>query len=292
MSQTLPKPRWIRAPLPSGEAYHNTKRIIKELGLATVCQEAACPNIGECWKQSHATFMIMGEICTRACAFCNVATGVPLALNITEPARVAEATAALGLKHLVITSVDRDDLKDGGAQHFANVIQAVRERAPETTIEILTPDFRNKPNALEIIANQPPDIFNHNLETVPSLYATIRPGARYFTSLDLLRQMKNYLPKMFTKSGLMVGLGERKEEILQVMDDMRAALVDFITIGQYLRPTPKHAEVARYVLLEEFDAYKLHAEAKGFLMAAASPMTRSSYHAAENFAELKKQRDA
>ena len=289
-AQVLRKPSWIRAKIPSGETYQRTRRVVKEFGLATVCQEAACPNIGECWRKSHATMMIMGEICTRACAFCNVKTGVPHQLDITEPQRVAEAALALGLKHLVITSVDRDDLPDGGASHFAKVIKAVRQAAPQTTIEILTPDFRNKPNALEVIADEPPDVFNHNLETVPRLYATIRPGARYFTSLSLLREMKTHLPKLFTKSGVMVGLGETKEEILQVMDDMRAALVDFITIGQYLRPTPNHAEVKRYVNPDEFESYKTHAHAKGFSMIASSPMTRSSYHAAEDFALLKKQR--
>lgn len=285
------KPDWIRSSLPSGPQYIKTKQTLKGLGLASVCEEAACPNIGECWAKSHATIMIMGEICTRACAFCNVQTGVPQKLDLTEPARVGEAAARLGLKHLVITSVDRDDLEDGGAAHFVNVIKAVRAAAPNTSIEILTPDFRNKPNALEKIAADPPDVFNHNLETVPRLYAAIRPGARYFTSLDLLKQIKNFLPKIFTKSGLMVGLGETKTEVLQVMDDMRAAQVDFITMGQYLRPTKNHAKVENYLTPAEFASYKINAEAKGFLMVAASPMTRSSYHAEAHFEQLKQQRN-
>ena len=292
MSAVARKPDWIRVRAPGGEDFARTKRLIHSLGLATVCEEAACPNIGECWSKSHATVMIMGDICTRACAFCNVATGKPRALDPTEPMRVAEAAAELGLKHIVITSVDRDDLADGGAGHFVAVVDAVRDKAPQTSIEILTPDFRNKSSALEIIAAVRVDIFNHNLETVPRLYRTIRPGARYGGSLDLLREMKKHRPDLFTKSGLMVGLGETKDEILQVMDDMRAAQVDFITIGQYLRPTLKHAEVVRYVRPQEFEDYADHARAKGFLMVASSPMTRSSYHAEDHFHQLRAARSA
>ena len=291
MSAVARKPDWIRVRAPGGEDFARTKRLISSLGLATVCEEAACPNIGECWSKSHATVMIMGDICTRACAFCNVATGKPRALDPTEPMRVAEAAAELGLKHIVITSVDRDDLADGGAGHFVAVVDAVRDKAPQTSIEILTPDFRNKSSALEIIAAARVDIFNHNLETVPRLYKTIRPGARYEGSLDLLREMKKHRPDLFTKSGLMVGLGETKDEILQVMDDMREAQVDFITIGQYLRPTLKHAEVVRYVRPQEFEDYADHARAKGFLMVASSPMTRSSYHAEDHFHQLRAARD-
>ena len=292
MSAVARKPDWIRVRAPGGEDFARTKRLISSLGLATVCEEAACPNIGECWSKSHATVMIMGDICTRACAFCNVATGKPRALDSTEPMRVAEAAAELGLKHIVITSVDRDDLADGGAGHFVAVVDAVRDKAPQTSIEILTPDFRNKSSALEIIAAVRVDIFNHNLETVPRLYKTIRPGARYEGSLDLLREMKKHRPDLFTKSGLMVGLGETKDEILQVMDDMREAQVDFITIGQYLRPTLKHAEVVRYVRPQEFEDYADHARAKGFLMVASSPMTRSSYHAEDHFHQLRAARSA
>ena len=292
MSAVARKPDWIRVRAPGGEDFARTKRLISSLGLATVCEEAACPNIGECWSKSHATVMIMGDICTRACAFCNVATGKPRALDPTEPMRVAEAAAELGLKHIVITSVDRDDLADGGAGHFVAVVNAVRDKAPQTSIEILTPDFRNKSSALEIIAAARVDIFNHNLETVPRLYKTIRPGARYEGSLDLLREMKKRRPDLFTKSGLMVGLGETKDEILQVMDDMREAQVDFITIGQYLRPTLKHAEVVRYVRPQEFEDYADHARAKGFLMVASSPMTRSSYHAEDHFHQLRAARSA
>ena len=292
MSAVARKPDWIRVRAPGGEDFARTKRLISSLGLATVCEEAACPNIGECWSKSHATVMIMGDICTRACAFCNVATGKPRALDPTEPMRVAEAAAELGLKHIVITSVDRDDLADGGAGHFVAVVNAVRDKAPQTSIEILTPDFRNKSSALEIIAAARVDIFNHNLETVPRLYKTIRPGARYEGSLDLLREMKKHRPNLFTKSGLMVGLGETKDEILQVMDDMRVAQVDFITIGQYLRPTLKHAEVVRYVRPQEFEDYADHARAKGFLMVASSPMTRSSYHAEDHFYQLRAARSA
>ena len=291
MSAVARKPDWIRVRAPGGEDFARTKRLISSLGLATVCEEAACPNIGECWSKSHATVMIMGDICTRACAFCNVATGKPRALDPTEPMRVAEAAAELGLKHIVITSVDRDDLADGGAGHFVAVVDAVRDKAPQTSIEILTPDFRNKSSALEIIAAARVDIFNHNLETVPRLYKTIRPGARYEGSLDLLREMKKHRPNLFTKSGLMVGLGETKDEILQVMDDMREAQVDFITIGQYLRPTLKHAEVVRYVRPQEFEDYADHARAKGFLMVASSPMTRSSYHAEDHFHQLRAARN-
>ena len=292
MSAVARKPDWIRVRAPGGEDFARTKRLISSLGLATVCEEAACPNIGECWSKSHATVMIMGDICTRACAFCNVATGKPRALDPTEPMRVAEAAAELGLKHIVITSVDRDDLADGGAGHFVAVVDAVRDKAPQTSIEILTPDFRNKSSALEIIAAARVDIFNHNLETVPRLYKTIRPGARYEGSLDLLREMKKHRPNLFTKSGLMIGLGETKDEILQVMDDMREAQVDFITIGQYLRPTLKHAEVVRYVRPQEFEDYAAHARTKGFLMVASSPMTRSSYHAEDHFHQLRAARSA
>jgi len=257
-----------------------------------VCEEAACPNIGECWKQKHATFMIMGDTCTRACAFCNVATGKPSALNPHEPANIAQAVGKLGLGHVVVTSVDRDDLADGGAGHFAAVIAALQRSAPATTIEVLTPDFMRKPGAIETVAAARPDVFNHNLETVPRLYPTIRPGARYFTSLKLLSRVKEIDPAMFTKSGLMVGLGETREEILQVMDDLRAADVDFLTVGQYLQPTPKHAAIDRFWTPAEFDELTVLARAKGFLMVSASPLTRSSYHAGDDFARLKAARAA
>ena len=286
----LRKPQWIRTRLPKGAIYSQTKKTISDLGLATVCEEAACPNIGECWASSHATIMIMGEICTRACAFCNVVTGMPNVLDPSEPLKVARAAQQLKLKHIVITSVDRDDLADGGASHFIATISALKQHAPQTTIEILTPDFRNKPQAIDILSKNLPDVFNHNLETVPRLYGQIRPGARYFGSLQLLAQMKQRHGDLFTKSGLMVGLGETKEEILQVMDDLRAAQVDFLTIGQYLRPTSRHAEVKRYITPDEFDSYALHAKSKGFLMVSSSPMTRSSYHAAQDFQKLKQSR--
>jgi len=284
----LRKPEWLRVRAPGSPGYNATRAIVKEHGLTTVCEEAACPNIGECWTQSHATMMIMGEICTRACAFCNVTTGKPNALDATEPARVGDAVAKMGLKHVVITSVDRDDLSDGGAAHFAAVVHAIRAAAPGTTIEILTPDFLRKPTAAaHTIIDARPDVFNHNLETVPRLYLSIRPGARYFHSLRLLERVKERDPNQFTKSGLMVGLGESKEEVMQVMDDMRSAGIDFLTIGQYLQPTRKHAAVDRFVHPDEFRAYEEIARAKGFLMVSASPLTRSSHHAGEDFARLK-----
>jgi lipoic acid synthetase len=286
----LPKPDWIRVKAPVSHEYQNTRDIIHSLKLNTVCEEAACPNIGECWSQKHATVMIMGDTCTRACAFCNVKTGVPGALNPHEPDNLAQAVAQLGLHHVVITSVDRDDLEDGGAAHFAQCIKKLRLYAPATTIEILTPDFLRKPEAIPVVVKAKPDVYNHNIETVPRLYKTIRPGARYFNSLHLLKTVKEIDPSIFTKSGLMVGLGEEKDEVLQVMDDLRAAEVDFITIGQYLQPTPAHAPVARYVTPDEFEYYGRMAKAKGFLMVASSPLTRSSYHAAEDFEQMKKNR--
>lgn len=289
-SQKLKKPDWIRVKAPTSEKYRETKDLIKSLKLNTVCEEAACPNIGECWSKNHATVMILGSVCTRACAFCNVKTGRPDLLDPHEPERLAEAIGKLGLQHVVITSVDRDDLPDGGATHFAECIKELRKKAPSTTIEILTPDFLRKPGADQIIADAAPDVFNHNIETVPSLYKRIRPGARYFNSLNLLNTIKNLAPNIFTKSGMMVGLGETKDEVLQVMDDLRAARVDFITIGQYLQPTPKHAALDRFVTPEEFDYYKKMAQAKGFLMVSSSPLTRSSYHAGEDFKELQKAR--
>jgi lipoic acid synthetase len=288
----LRKPPWLRVRAPGSAGYNETQRIVKQHGLATVCQEAACPNIGECWSQAHATMMIMGEICTRACAFCNVATGLPQPLDPTEPARVAEAVGQMGLKHVVITSVDRDDLVDGGAAHFAAVVHAIREANPTTTIEILTPDFLRKGDAADGVIDARPDVFNHNLETVPRLYLSIRPGARYYNSLRLLDRVKTRDPSMFTKSGLMVGLGENKEEVMQVMDDMRSAGVDFLTIGQYLQPTRRHAAVERFVEPDEFKAYEAIARAKGFLMVSASPLTRSSHHAGEDFAKLRAARRA
>jgi len=281
------KPDWIRVKAPVSDGYHETRKIMRGLKLTTVCEEAGCPNIGECWEKKHATMMIMGEVCTRACAFCNVITGRPDALDPDEPAHVAEAVGALGLNHVVITSVDRDDLDDGGAAHFAAVIRAIRESSPGTTIEVLTPDFLRKDGALEQVIEAQPDVFNHNLETVPSLYLTIRPGSRYFHSLRLLQRAKELDPQMFTKSGLMVGLGEERNELLQVMDDMRSADVDFLTVGQYLQPTRKHAAVARFVPPEEFAALERTAYAKNFLMVSASPLTRSSYHAGDDFAKLR-----
>jgi lipoyl synthase len=289
---SLRKPDWIRVKAPVSPGYVATQRIVRENGLHTVCEEAGCPNIGECWENKHATFMIMGDTCTRACAFCNVKTGLPDALDPAEPAHVAEATAKLGLAHIVITSVDRDDLDDGGARHFAAVIQAIRARCPHTTIEVLTPDFLRKDGAAEIVVNARPDVFNHNLETVPSKYLTVRPGARYFASIRLLQQVKELDPRMFTKSGIMVGLGEERNEVLQVMDDLRAADVDFLTIGQYLQPSRKHHPVLRFVPPDEFEALKTIAYAKGFSMVSASPLTRSSHHAGENFARLKALRTA
>ena len=286
------KPSWIRVKAPVDPVYHETRNLMRENKLVTVCEEAACPNIGECWSQRHATMMIMGEICTRACAFCNVSTGMPLPLDTDEPNRVAEAVARLGLRHVVITSVDRDDLADGGAAHFAAVIKAIRAAAPETTIEILTPDFLRKNKALEVVVEARPDVFNHNLETVPRLYPTIRPGARYYQSLRLLDRVKQLDPSIFTKSGLMLGLGEEKMELAQVMDDLRVADVDFITMGQYLQPTVKHAPVARFVTPDEFEDYGGMARVKGFLQVSSSPLTRSSYHADSDFAALREARAA
>jgi lipoyl synthase len=289
---TLKKPDWIRVKAPVSRGYDATRRIVRENGLHTVCEEAGCPNIGECWEKKHATFMIMGDTCTRACAFCNVKTGLPGPLDPHEPEHVAEATAKLGLSHIVVTSVDRDDLDDGGAAHFAATIRAIRAGCPQTTIEVLTPDFLRKDGAVEKVVEARPDVFNHNLETVPSLYLTVRPGARYFASLRLLQRVKELDPQMFTKSGIMVGLGEERNEVLQVMDDLRTAGVDFLTIGQYLQPTRKHHEVARFLAPEEFDALKSIAFAKGFLMVSASPLTRSSHHAGDDFARLKAARAA
>jgi lipoyl synthase len=281
------KPPWIRVKAPNSPEYHATRRLMRELSLNTVCEEAACPNIGECWKQKHATVMILGSVCTRACTFCNVATGKPDQLDPHEPQHVAEAVARLGLAHIVVTSVDRDDLEDGGAQQFVRTIAAIRTLAPQTTIEVLTPDFLKKEGAIDAVVAAGPDIYNHNLETVPRLYAEVRPGARYFQSLRLLDRVKALAPGMFTKSGMMVGLGEDKGEVLQVMDDLRAAGVDFLTIGQYLQPTPKHRPVHRFVTPEEFESYKKLAFGKGFLMVSASPLTRSSYFAGEDFAKLR-----
>ncbi|MAZ84744.1 MAG: lipoyl synthase [Hoeflea sp.] len=286
------KPEWIRVKAPTSQGYKDTRKIVKENNLVTVCEEAGCPNIGECWDKKHATFMIMGEICTRACAFCNVITGRPNALDMEEPANVARAVAEMGLNHVVITSVDRDDLDDGGAQHFVDVIRAIRAATPETTIEILTPDFLRKPGALEKVVAAKPDVFNHNLETVPSNYLTVRPGARYFHSIRLLQRVKELDPTMFTKSGIMVGLGETRNEVLQLMDDLRVADVDFLTIGQYLQPTRKHHEVKDFVTPEQFKSYETTAYSKGFLMVSASPLTRSSHHAGDDFARLRAARDA
>ncbi len=286
------KPAWIRAKAPTSPQVAETRKLMRDNNLHTVCEEAACPNLGECWQKKHATMMILGAICTRACAFCNVATGRPNAVDPLEPQHVADAVATLSLAHVVITSVDRDDLPDGGAGHFAATIAALRATAPATTIEILTPDFLKKPGALETVVDACPDVFNHNLETVPRLYPGIRPGARYFHSLRLLDQVKQRDPAMFTKSGLMVGLGESREEVGQVMDDMRAADVDFLTIGQYLQPTPKHAPIDRFVTPDEFKGYEKLAYGKGFLKVSATPMTRSSYHAGDDFAALKVARHA
>jgi lipoic acid synthetase len=286
------KPAWIRVKAPNHPVYHETKALIRDNRLVTVCEEAACPNIGECWTKRHATMMIMGDTCTRACSFCNVRTGQPLALDADEPRRVGDAVAKLGLRHVVITSVDRDDLADGGAAHFAAVIQAIRQAAPATTIEVLTPDFLRKPEGTTILATARPDVFNHNLETVPRLYPSIRPGARYYQSLRLLDRVKQLDPSIFTKSGLMVGLGETKQEIMQVMDDLRIADVDFLTIGQYLQPTVKHAAVAAFVTPDEFAEYASIARAKGFLLVSATPLTRSSYHADQDFAALREARAA
>ncbi len=284
------KPDWIKVKAPVAPEYKETVDIVRSLKLNTVCEEAACPNIGECWKKRHATFMILGDTCTRACAFCNVKTGKPNKVDPFEPERIAVAVQKMNLTHAVITSVDRDDLKDGGALHFANTIKAIKKASPLTTIEVLTPDFLRKDGALEIVLEAEPDVFNHNLETVPGLYATVRPGARYFQSLKILDSAKQILPTVFTKSGIMVGLGEEEPEIYQVMDDMRAANVDFITIGQYLQPTPKHHPVMRYVTPEDFKLYESVAKGKGFLMVSASPLTRSSYHAGDLFLKLKEER--
>jgi lipoyl synthase len=281
------KPSWIRVRAPTTRGYAETRNIVRENGLVTVCEEAGCPNIGECWDKKHATFMIMGDTCTRACAFCNVKTGMPGALDAAEPDHVAEAVRKLGLTHVVITSVDRDDLADGGATHFARTIGAIRTLSPATTIEILTPDFLRKEGALEVVVAARPDVFNHNLETAPSRYLSVRPGARYFHSIRLLQRVKELDPGIFTKSGIMVGLGEERHEVLQVMDDLRSADVDFLTIGQYLQPTRKHHAVARYVTPEEFSGYEAVAYTKGFLMVSASPLTRSSHHAGDDFAKLR-----
>jgi len=286
------KPAWIRVKAPTSPAYAETRKLMRERNLHTVCEEAACPNIGECWAQKHATVMILGDICTRACAFCNVATGKPGKVDPLEPDNLAIAAGEMGMKHLVITSVDRDDLADGGAGQFVKCIERLRETTPDTTIEILTPDFRDKPGALEAVIAAKPDVFNHNLETVPRLYPSIRPGARYFHSLKILDRAKDIDANVFTKSGIMVGLGETRSEVLQVMDDLRSARVDFLTIGQYLAPTTRHAPVDRFVTPDEFAEYKRLAEAKGFLLVSASPLTRSSHHAGEDFAKLQAARQA
>ncbi len=289
----LRKPSWIRVKAPTSQGYRDTKKVLQDNDLTTVCAEAGCPNVGECWEQGHATMMIMGDICTRGCSFCNIATGRPDKLDVFEPGRVADAVAKLGLNHVVITSVDRDDLKDGGAEHIAQTIRAIRHRSPKSTIEVLTPDFlKCGPDALETVVAAKPDVFNHNLETVPGLYPSVRPGARYFASLRLLQRVKELDPSLFTKSGIMVGLGEDKQGVGQVMDDLRAADVDFLTIGQYLQPTPKHHAVLRFVSPEEFKSYESAAYGKGFLMVSATPLTRSSYHAGDDFARLQAARSA
>lgn len=289
-SPILRKPDWIRVKAPGTGEYQNTAKLVKDGGLHTVCEEAACPNLGECWSKKHATMMILGDICTRACAFCNIKTGKPNAVDLDEPRRVGDAVAQMGLNHIVITSVDRDDLEDGGAMQFVNTIKEIRKSAPKTTIEILTPDFFRKKGALELVIDAKPDVFNHNLETVPRLYLSIRPGARYYGSLRLLEKVKERDPSIFTKSGLMVGLGETKEEIMQVMDDMITAGVDFLTIGQYLQPTRKHAPIDRFVTPEEFKAYETIAYSKGFSMVSSSPLTRSSHHAGDDFDKLRQNR--
>jgi len=288
----LRKPAWIRVKAPTSKGYAKTRKIVHDKGLVTVCEEAACPNIGECWEKAHATFMILGDTCTRACSFCNVKTGLPAPVDPDEAAKIGDAVLEMNLQHVVVTSVDRDDLTDGGAEHFVNVIKAIRKTSPKTTIEILTPDFLRKEGAAEIVIDAKPDVFNHNLETVPRLYLKIRPGARYYHSLRLLERVKERDPEQFTKSGLMVGLGETKEEVMQVMDDMRSAGVDFLTIGQYLQPTRKHAALERFVMPEEFKAYETIARAKGFLLVSASPLTRSSYHADADFTKLQTARRA
>ena len=286
------KPDWIRVKAPNSEMYHETRKMMRNLNLTTVCEEAACPNIGECWTKQHATFMIMGETCTRACSFCNITTGRPDDLDAMEPTRVAVAVQKIGFRHVVVTSVDRDDLPDGGAEHFVKTINEIRRLSPDTTIEILTPDFKGKSGSVKVVADAGPDVFNHNLETVPRLYPTIRPGSRYFTSLSLLDDVKKVDPTIFTKSGIIVGLGESREEVMQVMDDLRAADVDFLTIGQYLQPTRKHAKLEKFVTPEEFKTYEKIARAKGFLMVSSSPLTRSSYHADEDFEKLRAAREA
>ena len=286
------RPEWLRVKAPVSAAYAETRSLMRDLNLITVCEEAACPNIGECWAQKHATMMILGSVCTRACAFCNVATGRPDALDMDEPENVAKAVASLGLRHVVITSVDRDDLADGGAAHFARTIEFIRLYSAGTTIEILTPDFLRKEGALEVVVSARPDVFNHNMETVPRLYPQIRPGARYFHSLSILQQVKKLDPSIFTKSGIMVGLGEEDDEVGQLMDDLRSADVDFMTIGQYLQPTPKHAPVDRFVEPELFDGYAAQGRAKGFLLMSSTPLTRSSYHADEDFTTLQQARNA
>ncbi len=289
--EVLRKPDWIRVKAPVSRGYQETREIVRSHNLVTVCEEAGCPNIGECWDKKHATFMIMGEICTRACAFCNVATGKPAPLDQAEPESVAKAVAKMGLSHVVITSVDRDDLADGGAQHFADVIRAIRAMSPTTTIEVLTPDFLRKDGALEIVVAAKPDVFNHNLETVAGNYLTVRPGARYFHSIRLLQRVKELDPSMFTKSGIMVGLGEERNEVVQLMDDLRSADVDFMTIGQYLQPSKKHHPVKTFVTPEEFKSYETVAYTKGFLLVSASPLTRSSHHAGDDFARLRAARE-
>jgi lipoic acid synthetase len=286
----IKKPDWLRVRVSGSKKFLETKKILSESKIVTVCEEANCPNISECWQKNHATFMIMGDTCTRACAFCNVKTGLPDKLDVFEPYKISQVVKKMNLSHVVITSVDRDDLDDGGAEHFAKTINAIRKTSPETTIEILTPDFLKKENALEKILKDYPDVFNHNLETVPRLYLSIRPGARYFNSLKLLNDVKDKNSNIFTKSGLMLGLGEKKNEIMQVMDDLRAAKVDFLTLGQYLQPTKKHAPVAKYITPDEFNSYKIIAESKGFLMVSSSPLTRSSHHAEEDFKILKQNR--
>jgi len=286
------KPAWIRVKAPGSPVWAETRKIVRDNNLVTVCEEASCPNIGECWSQRHASFMILGDTCTRACAFCNVRTGMPGPVDEAEPENVGEAVAKMGLEHVVVTSVDRDDLDDGGAGHFARVIAAIRARAPATTIEVLTPDFLRKDGALETVVAARPDVYNHNLETVPSLYLTVRPGARYFHSIRLLQKVRELDPGMFTKSGIMVGLGESRNEVLQVMDDLRSADVDFLTIGQYLQPTRKHHAVAEFITPDAFKAYETTAYAKGFLLVSASPLTRSSHHAGEDFARLRAARES
>ncbi len=290
-SEIARKPEWIRVKAPTSKGYAETRDIVRAHKLVTVCEEAGCPNIGECWDKKHATFMILGEICTRACAFCNVATGIPTGIDLNEPDNIAKAVVKMGLSHVVITSVDRDDLADGGARHFANVVGAIRAASPQTTIEVLTPDFLRKDGALEIVVAARPDVFNHNLETVPSNYLTVRPGARYFHSIRLLQRVKELDPSMFTKSGIMVGLGEQRNEVLQLMDDLRTAAVDFLTIGQYLQPTKKHHPVKAFVTPDEFKSYETVGYSKGFLLVSASPLTRSSHHAGDDFARLKAARE-